>query len=58
MRFQSRPFQLVGFLAFLVGLVGYTLFGWRFDSTGNPVVTGLAIVCVVVAVAATVLRGR
>ncbi|WP_458186183.1 hypothetical protein [Haladaptatus sp. NG-WS-4] len=51
MRSQSKLLQLVGG-------VGYTVFDWRFDSTENPVVTGIAIVCVVVAVVATVLRAR
>jgi hypothetical protein len=44
MRFQSRTLQLVGLLAFVVGLVGYTVFGWRFDSSGSSVVTALGII--------------
>ncbi|MFD1514594.1 hypothetical protein [Halomarina rubra] len=45
---------VVGLAAAAVGLVGYTVFGWRFDGTGGPLVTGLAAVCVVVAVVLTV----
>ncbi|MFC5972321.1 hypothetical protein ACFPYI_13350 [Halomarina salina] len=48
---------VVGLATFAVGLVGYTLFGWRFDGTGGPVVTAVALVCVVVAVVLT-LRNR
>lgn len=48
--------SVVGLAAFVVGLVGYTVFGWRFDGTAGPVVTALAAVCVVVAVALTVLN--
>ncbi|WP_227355351.1 hypothetical protein [Haladaptatus salinisoli] len=58
MRFQSRPLQLVGLLAFVVGLVGYVVFGWRFDSSGSSIVTALGIAGALVAIALTVLRAR
>ncbi len=56
MRSQSPALRLLGLLAFLVGLVGYLAFGWRFDSSGNSVVTALAAACVVIALAATIWR--
>ncbi|GAA0246066.1 hypothetical protein ACFFQF_05185 [Haladaptatus pallidirubidus] len=56
MRSQSKALQLVGLLAFVVGLVGYTVFGWRFDSTGDPIITAVAVVCVVVAIVVTIRR--
>ncbi|WP_423745784.1 hypothetical protein V5735_07470 (plasmid) [Haladaptatus sp. SPP-AMP-3] len=56
MRSQPPVLRLVGILAFIVGVVGYTVFGWRFESTSNPVVTTLALACVVLAVAATIWR--
>ncbi|ODR82274.1 hypothetical protein BG842_23580 [Haladaptatus sp. W1] len=56
MRSQSPALRLVGILACIVGVVGYVAFDWRFESTGSPVVTVLALACVVVAVAATIWR--
>ncbi|WP_435152195.1 hypothetical protein [Haladaptatus sp. DFWS20] len=56
MRSQSRALQLVGFLAFVVGFVGFTVFDWRFDSTGNPVVAVVAGVCIVIAIVMTIRR--
>jgi len=55
MRSQSIAGTAVGVLAFLVGLVGYVVFGWRFDDgASNPLGFGLALVAVAVAVALTV----
>lgn len=56
MRFNSPALQLVGVVACLVGLVGYVAFGWRFDSSGGPLVTAVAVVCVALAVGVTVWR--
>jgi uncharacterized membrane-anchored protein len=47
----------VAVVAFLVGLVGYTAFGWRFGGGGNSVATTLGVGFAVVAVAWT-LYGR
>ncbi|WP_135827890.1 hypothetical protein [Halorussus halobius] len=55
MRSQSIAGTAVGVLAFLVGLVGYVAFGWRFgDGASNPLTFGLAVVAVAVAVGLTV----
>jgi uncharacterized membrane-anchored protein len=54
---SNRVTTLLGALAAVVGLVGYLVFDWRFDgSSSGPLVTALAVVAVVVAVAST-LRG-
>jgi hypothetical protein len=42
----------------VVGVIGYTVFGWRFgDGTSNPIAFALAIVAVGIAAVAT-LRER
>lgn len=56
MRSKSPALRLVGILACIVGVVGYTVFGWQFDSTGGPFLTVIAAACVVLAVGATVWR--
>ncbi len=56
MRSQSKALQLVGLLAFVVGFVGFTVFDWRFESTGNPAVAVVAGICIVVAIAVTIRR--
>lgn len=54
---SNRVTTLVAVLAAVVGLVGYVVFGWRFDgSSSGPLVTALAVVAVLVAVVST-LRG-
>ena len=58
MRSRSRAIQALAVLAFVVGLVGYVAFGWRFDGgTDSPVALVLALLAVAVAVGAT-LRNR
>ena len=58
MRFESNVVRAVGVLAFVVGLVGYVAFGWRFgDGTNSPVALAFALLAVAVAVGAT-LRNR
>lgn len=58
MRFQSTTTRALGLLAFVVAVVGYVFFGWRFgDGTSNPVGIIFAIVAVLVGVAVT-LRDR
>lgn len=40
-----------------VGLVGYVVFGWRFDGgASSPLVTALALLAVAVAIGSTLLR--
>jgi hypothetical protein len=52
---DSTPLQYVGVLAALLGLVGYSVFGWRFgESGGLPFAIGLLFVAV--AIGATVYR--
>jgi uncharacterized membrane protein YhhN len=46
----------LGVAAFLVGIVGYVAFGWRFGGDGGTVPTVLGLLAVAVAVAVTVLR--
>ena len=48
---------VAGLVAFVVGLVGYTVFGWRFGGDAGPVVTAVAAVCVLLAVVLTVRGG-
>jgi hypothetical protein len=58
MRSQSRVVRAIAVLAFVVGLAGYTVFGWRFGGgTDSPVALVLALLAVAVA-AGTTLRNR
>lgn len=47
---------LVGLAAFVLGVAGYTVFGWRFDGAAGPTVTTVAAVCVVLAFVVTMFR--
>lgn len=53
---SSTVGTLVGLVAFVLGFVGYTVFGWRFDGAAGPTVTAVAAVCVVLAFVVTMLR--
>jgi len=58
MRSTSTATRTIGAAMFLVALVGYVVFGWRFgDGADSPIALGLALVAVAVAVGVT-LRDR
>lgn len=52
---RSRLVSLLAVLFAVVGVIGYTMFGWRFgDGTSNPIAFGIALVAVGVAVVSTI----
>lgn len=53
---SSTVGTVVGLAAFVLGVVGYTVFGWRFDGAAGPTVTAVAAVRVILAFAVTMLR--
>ncbi|WP_134669481.1 hypothetical protein [Halorussus marinus] len=58
MRSTSTATRAIGVAMFVLALVGYVAFGWRFgDGVDSPIALGLALVAVAVAVGAT-LRDR
>lgn len=52
----SNPLQLVGLLAAAVGLVGFVVFGWRFDGSTELTPFAIGVGVAIVAVAATAYR--
>jgi hypothetical protein len=55
---RSASVSWIAVLMAVVGVIGYTVFGWRFgDGTSNPIAFALAIVAVGIAAVAT-LRER
>ncbi len=48
---NSRPLQTVGVIAALIGVVGFTVFGWRWGETSSltPTVIGAAFAAIAVA---------
>ena len=56
MNSRSRLIQYVGILAFVVGVVGFVVFGWRFGSNGSPVESFLGVAGAVLAVVLVVGR--
>lgn len=55
MRSDSKLGTALGVLAFVIGFVGYTVFGWRFGGgTESPVAFVLGVVAVAVAIGLTV----
>ena len=58
MRSDSPVLRYVGITAFVVAVVGFVAFGWRFDSAGEgPVAVAVALVCVGLALYSTVRGG-
>lgn len=57
-RTEWRLLQYVGVVAFGIGFVGYAVFGWRFDGTGDPLPAALAVVAAAVALVWTLARYR
>lgn len=55
-RTEWRLLQYVGLVAFAIGFVGYTVFGWEFGGPSDPVVGALAIFAAAVAVVWTLAR--
>jgi drug/metabolite transporter (DMT)-like permease len=53
---NSKPLSLVGVLFAIVGVVGYAVFGWRFGGDSSTAANVLALVAVVGALGATLLR--
>lgn len=51
---ESRPLRIAGLLTFVIGLVGYAIFGWRFGGDADPVSTVLGVVFAAAAIAWTV----
>ncbi|WP_327050998.1 hypothetical protein [Halomicrococcus gelatinilyticus] len=57
MRSRSRIGTVVGLAMFVVAVVGYVVYGWRFgDGVSSPVAMALALVAVAVAVALNVRK--
>ena len=57
MRSRSRIGVVIGLAMFVVALVGYVFYGWRFgDGVNSPVATALALVAVAVAIALNVRK--
>ena len=50
---SSKLATALGATCFLVGVVGYVAFGWRFDSGGSSTATIAALVAALVALTVT-----
>jgi len=56
MRSRSRIGTVVGLAMFVVAVVGYVVYGWRFGGDSSTVATALALVAVAVAIALNVRK--
>lgn len=48
-RTEWRLLQFVGLAIFVIGFVGYVVFGWRFGGTPDSTPAALAVVAVAIA---------
>lgn len=53
---RSKVFRYVGAIAALIGVVGYTVFGWRFGENDGVVPLALGIVFALTAVGWTLYQ--
>ncbi|MFC6732889.1 MULTISPECIES: hypothetical protein [unclassified Haladaptatus] len=49
-------FRVLGLLAFVVALVGFLVYGWRFDSGGDPLAVTLGVGAALLAILVTLRR--
>ncbi|WP_332899270.1 MULTISPECIES: hypothetical protein [unclassified Haladaptatus] len=52
----NSALRIVGLLAFAVGLVGFLVYGWRFDAGGDPLATTLGVGAALLAILVTLRR--
>ncbi|WP_338729048.1 multidrug transporter [Haladaptatus sp. DJG-WS-42] len=53
---KNSALRVVGLLAFVVGLVGFLIYGWRFDTGGDPIATTLGVGAALLAILVTLRR--